>query len=56
MVSERPAYLHFHLQGRKMFFSVLIKKVMELSKTDTDFTIYGLKRVWFHLQCNYLDY
>lgn len=39
-----------------MVFSVLVKKVTELSKTATDFTVYGLTRVQFHLQCNCLDY
>jgi len=36
--------------------SVLIEKVTQLSKTDTDFTMYDLTRVRFHFQCNYLDY
>lgn len=39
-----------------MVSSVVIEKVTKLSKTDTDFTVYDLTIVQFHLQCNYLDY
>lgn len=39
-----------------MVSSVLIEKVTELSKTDTDLTMYDLTRVQFNLQCKYLDY
>lgn len=38
-----------------MVSSVLIEKVTELSKTDTDLTAYDLTRVQFNLQCNYLS-